>query len=179
VDENSYFDSYDQGRIKEVAEHLETIVICPQRAGNNLTMEIQSAIDLISSLYSIDTSRVYLMGHSAGGALALYLAAFSDLPIAAAASLAGPIPPKYRAEWPRTRVPVFLAAAEGDDIVPISQMLATRDLLVGNETNIEFRLLAAKDHNQWIAPMFDELFTWFLRHRKISDEKASSEGLTE
>ncbi len=182
VDENSYFDSYEKGRMKEVAERFETIVICPRRTEADLTMEvkaIQSAIDLISSQYSIDASRIYLLGHSAGGAMALYLAAFSDLPIAAMASLAGPIPPQYRADWPRIRVPAFLAAAEGDDVVPISQMLATRDLLVGNETNIEFRLLDAKDHNQWIAPMFDEIFTWFLSHRKVSDEKASSNGLTE
>ncbi len=182
VDENSYFDSYDQGRMKEVAERCEAIVICPRRLGANPTAEaksLQSAIDLISSRYSIDPLRVYLMGHSAGGALALYLAASSDLPIAAVASLAGPIPPKYRANWPRIQVPVFLAAAEGDDIVPISQMLATRDLLIETGTNMEFKLLDAKDHNQWIAPLFDEIFTWFLSHRKVSDEKASSSGLTE
>lgn len=182
VDENNYFDSYDHGRIKQVAERFEAIVACPRRMGIQWTTEarsIQAAIDRLSSRYSIDESRIYLMGHSAGGALALALAAFSELPLAAVASLAGPFPAMNRTDWPRIALPVFLAGAEGDDIVPISQMLATRDRLVGSGSDVTFRQIDAQDHNQWIAPLFDELFTWFLSHRKVSNKKESSNGVME
>jgi len=182
VDENSYFDLYSQGKIKQVAEAHEIIVVCPHRQGTTLAEEaecIKAGLREIESRYSIDSSRIYLMGHSAGGSVALHLAAEADFPIAAVASLAGGGFSGLPSPWERIRIPVFLAAATGDEIVPIEFMHRVREAMIGEGVRVEYREISGSDHNQFVAPLFADVFDWFLTHQRKGNDPERDASIRE
>ncbi len=168
VDENSYFDRYERGRIKQVAEAKGMMVLCPRRPRTTLGEEAQhvgAALHEVAQRYSLDRTRLYLLGHSAGGSCALYQAAFTAHPFAAVASLAGAgfLDP---APAPRgLRVPVFLAAATGDEVAPVNRMRRTRDRLNAAGVAFTYHETQGSDHNAFVAPLFEKVFDWFLTHR--------------
>ncbi|HUI81559.1 MAG TPA: prolyl oligopeptidase family serine peptidase [Bryobacteraceae bacterium] len=72
-DENSMFDSYNNGTLKREAERVGFIVVAP-KGRDTASMYRGSAerdvLDVIAEMqheYKIDPNRIYLMGHSMGG----------------------------------------------------------------------------------------------------------------
>jgi len=170
VDENSYFDRYEQGRIKEVAEAKGVIVICPRRPATTVPEEAlwtRAALQEIAGRYRVDPERVYLLGHSAGGTSALYQAAVGAHPLAAVASLAGAgfLHDSWQSQA-SVQVPIFLGAATGDEIVPLDRMHRTRDRLEAAGAPVTFHETPGSDHNTFVAPLFEKVFDWFLPHRR-------------
>jgi polyhydroxybutyrate depolymerase len=91
-----------------------------EKRGSSDVAYLTSVIRDLSAKYTIDTKRIYVAGHSNGGAMALRLACEVPELIAAVSSLSGPFYSDVNACTPRSRPPaVQLIHGTRDRVVPI------------------------------------------------------------
>src|SRR6185436_3105755 len=72
-DENSFFNGYSKGVIKEEAEKRGYLIVCPKGRGSAAMYRGAAERDVLDVIkearrdFNIDPDRIYLMGHSMGG----------------------------------------------------------------------------------------------------------------
>jgi dienelactone hydrolase len=127
-------------------------------------IDAMAVLKLISEQYAIDGDRIYLMGHSMGGAGTYYLGAkYSDIwaglaPISGAGGIAEGTGERYKS------VPMLIMHGEKDSIVPpaVSRRSAAALQAAGAEhIYLEF---PGKDHEFWIrrgAGQMEKVFLFF------------------
>jgi polyhydroxybutyrate depolymerase len=92
---------------------------------------VGALIDTVASRYPVDRARVYVAGHSNGGALAHRVASDLSSRIAAAAVVAGAIGARWaggsiaRIETPQAPVPMLIVHGDADDVVPYDTISAS------------------------------------------------------
>ena len=120
--------------------------------------------DFAARGHGADPSRVYLLGHSQGGALALCVALTEPERIAGMVAMSGRVIPEV---LPMAAAPermrglrVFLAHGVDDPVVPVRHARAARDLLVQRGAVVDFREYPAEhtvppemvaDVNAWLV----------------------------
>ncbi|HEY0379301.1 MAG TPA: alpha/beta fold hydrolase [Pyrinomonadaceae bacterium] len=107
--------------------------------------------DLVESLkarYPVNARRVYLFGHSAGAAHALYMSLFESQYFAAAAIHAGLLPEQgYRLiELPKRKIPFAIWVGTVDPLVSLAAVRATRDKLLVGGFSVELTEIPNHDH---------------------------------
>ena len=107
--------------------------------------------DLVESLkaqYPINARRVYLFGHSAGAAQALYMSLFESQYFAAAAIHAGLLPEQgYRLiELPKRKIPFAIWVGTADPLVSLAAVRMTRDKLVAGGFSVQLTEIPNHDH---------------------------------
>lgn len=146
------------------------IVISPQAAAGALWTDTDLLIGLLDEViarYRVDTTRVYLTGHSMGGNGAWYLAYMHPDRFAAIAPMSAPANP-----WWATRLhnmPTWVFHGVQDSIVPIRESEEmVRTLRQRGNQQVRFTALPEREHG--LLDLYEnsqnELYGWFLRHRR-------------
>ena len=118
-DENLFFSGYGAGLIKELAAKNDFIVIAPNTFSLITSPDAFDAIvDTMARLYSIDTSRVYVVGHSLGAITAAGLVSRFPDRVRANVQIAGGGMVKGVRKLP----PTLVILAELDPIFPLERM---------------------------------------------------------
>jgi len=168
--EATLFEKYGDGRIKIVAEKYGVFVVSPfargvtehRGIGEN---DILGVLAEVQKRYRIDPDRIYCTGHSMGGTGSAYLAFHHPELFAAVAPLAA----AYSFPWLATNgghIP-FWWLLGGNDYPPYLAGVhagADRMIQMGEPTKID--ILPGKGHGDWVADKFDDVFAWFLQHRR-------------
>jgi predicted esterase len=168
--EATLFEKYGDGRIKSVAEKYGVFVVSPfargvtehRGIGEN---DILCVLAEVQKNYRIDPDRIYCTGHSMGGTGSAYLALHHPELFAAVAPLAA----AYSFPWlakNAQHIP-FWWLLGGKDYPPyLVGVHAGADLMIqmGQPTKID--ILEGKGHGDWVADKFDDVFAWFLEHRR-------------
>jgi dienelactone hydrolase len=127
-------------------------------------IDTMAVLKLIRGKYTIDSDRIYLMGHSMGGAGTYYLGAkYHDIwaglaPIAGAGGIAEGTADRYKS------LPTLLMHGEKDSIVPAAasrKAVAALQAAGAPHLYLEF---PDKDHEFWIrrgAPQMEKVFLFF------------------
>lgn len=107
--------------------------------------------DLVESLkakYPVNARRVYLFGHSAGAAHALYMSLFESQYFAAAAIHAGLLPEQgYRLiQLPKRKIPFAIWVGTADPLVSLAAVRTTRDKLVAGGFSVQLTEIPYHDH---------------------------------
>ena len=122
-------------------------------------------LDEILSTYRVDPDRVYLTGLSMGGFGTWYMAYQYPERFAAIAPVCGAgIPSSIE----RLKdLPIWVFHGDKDPIIPVheSEILVERIQAAGG--NIRFTRYPDVGHDSWVkAYGSDELYAWFLRHKR-------------
>jgi poly(3-hydroxybutyrate) depolymerase len=108
-------------------------------------------VDQIESRHAIDRRRIYLFGHSAGAAYALFLAVVDSDLFAATAIHAGSLQmnPVGLFAMAKRKMPIAIWVGDHDSFLPIATVIETKRLFDSNGYNVQLSVLAATDHNYY------------------------------
>ena len=119
---------------------------------------------MVRKEFKIDDDRIYLMGHSMGGAGALYLGEKYAPKWTAIAALAGFGSPDPNGKLRNT--PLYFTAGSLDTASNSGRAAAERLKAAG--MNVEFKEVPGLDHGQIIAGAQPDVFKFFGEHPKKS-----------
>lgn len=108
-------------------------------------------VDQIKSRHAVDPSRIYLFGHSAGAAYALFLAVIDSNVFAATAIHAGALQanPNGLFEQAERKMPIAIWVGDRDPNFPLDTVRETKRLFDSNGYNVELSVILNHDHNYY------------------------------
>jgi len=120
--------------------------------------------------FNVDENRTYLMGHSMGGAGALFLGSKHAAQWAAIAAMA---PAAFRMNDNRSTiqqkmrdagVPVIVTQGDADTLVPASNTRLWIDTMEELKLDYEYKEIAGADHGTVIEQGLPDIFAFFKAH---------------
>jgi predicted esterase len=162
-DENMFPDAYGAGEVVRQAAARGAIVVSPATTvfQRDVAM-LDSVLAVMRRSHVIDTSRVYLLGHSMGAAATYAAAAARADRIAASVLLNG----AGRAPSPGTRVPPSLWIAGAlDPVIPVSRTRPAAEAAVAAGAAVTYREHPTAGHTLGVGPMLAEAFEFLFAHR--------------
>lgn len=141
----------------------------PENLSELSEQDVLNVLAMVRNEFNIDPRRTYLLGHSMGGAGALYLGAKHAENWAAIAAIA---PAAFRLEPAATldpvkdSLPVFVSAGGADTLVPPDNVRRWRDYMEANVRSHLYIEYDEADHGSVIDQSMDAIFDWFAAHNK-------------
>lgn len=162
---------------KDLAQREGFIVVAPNAYNSAFwdstrdTPEFFPAlVDQIKSRHAIDASRIYLFGHSAGAAYALFLAVIDSNVFAATAVHAGSLQanPVGLFEQAERKMPIAIWIGDHDLFFPVDTVRSTKRLFDSNGYNVELSVIVNHDHNYYtISDEINQKAWNFLKDTKL------------
>lgn len=172
-DENTFFDGYQNGEIKRVAEARGFFVVSPKGRGptsmylGSAERDVLDVIREVERRYAIDGRRIYLMGHSMGGYGTWSIAANHPQRFAALAPIAGGgslfVTGKLRG---LIGVPWYVVHGVEDATVSVEE--SRKMVAAGRKLGIEiqFEEVVGGDHFNVVVPALPKIFDWFAKQAR-------------
>jgi predicted esterase len=184
-DENSFFNGYARGSIKEEAEKRGYLIVCPKGRGPAamyLGAAERDVLDVIKETrrqFNIDENRIYLMGHSMGGYGTWSVAVNNPDLFAALAPISGGGMPQVVLGLKKiAHIPWLVTHGDKDPTVSVEE--SRRMVKAGKDLGIEIKYneVPGGDHGNIVVPAFKEIFDWFDAHKRQPKAavKAASNG---
>jgi len=134
--------------------------------------DVMNVLAMARSEFSIDPDRTYLMGHSMGGAGAIFLgqkhpeqwAAIAA--IAPAAFMMQPNQKDLLAPIKAADLPLIITQGDQDPVVPATNTRTWAAAMTELGLTHEYIELAGRDHGNIIADGMPEIFRFFAAHSK-------------
>lgn len=136
----------------------------------------RSIVDQLKEIHAIDESRIYLFGHSAGAAYALFLAVVDFDLFAATAIHAGALQtdPEGLFDQSGRKMPVAIWVGDHDAYFPVDTVEETRRLLANNGFPVRLTLIPHHDHNYYaIADEMNAKAWAFLKAKRLETAPAA------
>jgi len=129
--------------------------------------DVMNVLAMVKKEFNIDERRTYLMGHSMGGAGALYLGvkhADEWAAIGAEAPAAFGLQPTMLARV--KDMPVILVQGDADTLVPVAGTRRWADELKALNMDYEYKELPGIDHGRVLEAGMADIFKFFDKHVK-------------
>lgn len=136
----------------------------PARVSELSEIDTMRVLELVREEFDIDDDRIFLMGHSMGGAGALYLGEKYAPVWAAVACIAGFGSPDPRGKLKDT--PLYFTAGSEDKLGAMGR--TTAEQLKAAGFDVEWKELPGLDHGSIIAGSMPDVFEFFNRHPRKS-----------
>lgn len=179
-DENSYFEAYNKGAFRVLAEDHGYIVACPKGRKpasmyiGDAERDVMDVIEEMKRAYRIDPDRIYLTGHSMGGFGTWSIAMNHPEVFAALAPVAGgSTNPANMSKI--AHIPQLVIHGDKDPTVPVERSRVM--VAMGKKLGVELKFIEVPggDHGSVVAPTFKDVFEWFDAHkRKTPEAKAAA-----
>ena len=152
--ENMFFDTCGAGRAATLGIERGWLVVAPRQGLFGLALDVEEMLELLGDSFEIDTSRVFLVGHSMGAGQVAKQVGLHPEGVAAAVALGGgaAAPAGEKAK----RVPWLVAAGAADFGRPGAAALAKR-LEAGGAT-VDFREYPDVEHMVIVQAALDDVF---------------------
>lgn len=157
-DENMFIDAYGAGITPTMAKTSGVLVVSPATTAFGAAPEnLDALLAQLRVEYNVDSSRVYVVGHSMGAGVSARLAAQRPTVFAAAVCLAGGAVVKVDGA-----PPMLFVGAELDPLIPAKNVQAYATAT----PTATYRLLPHEGHTLMVANGMRLAFPWMLeRHR--------------
>ena len=157
-DENMFVDAYGSGIATKLAAEQRLILVSPKTDVFGLTPEhFDALMTLLRNEFRIDSSRVYLIGHSMGAGAAARLAQARPAQFAAVAMLAGGSPITVS-----NAPPSLFVGAELDPIIPAARVEAAAKATPG----ATYELFRHEGHLLMVGNGVRRAVPWLVTHSR-------------
>ena len=169
-DENSMFDSYNNGALKRDAERVGFVVAAPKgrdTASMYRGAAEQDVMDVIAAVrrdYKIDANRIYLMGHSMGGYGTWSVAIDHPDVFAAIGPISGGGDPAGLAKI--RQVPEYVVHGDDDRTVDVNQSRRMVAAAKQDGIAVVYVEVPGGSHASVAAPQFGPMLDFFARQAK-------------
>ena len=129
--------------------------------------DVMNVLAMVREEFNIDDKRIYLMGHSMGGAGTLYLGVKHEdiwAAIAAIAPAAFWVDPQSLVTVPD--MPVFIVHGTEDTVVQVDVSHRFVNVLQANEMDYEFQEIPDGDHGSVIPDGMPGIYDFFGKHKR-------------
>jgi predicted peptidase len=136
--------------------------------------DVMTVLDMIRKEFTVDERRIYLMGHSMGGAGTYYLGSKHGRVWAALAPIA---PAAMGMTNDRTRVlqaikdagvPMLVSMGDADEAVPVANVRMWVDTMKELQMNYEYKEYPGVTHGPIMAASMESIYAFFAKHSKPS-----------
>lgn len=157
-DENMFIDAYGAGITPTMAAKNGVLLVSPATTPFGASPEsFDALLAQLRTEYNVDTTRVYVLGHSMGAGISARLAGQRPGVIAAAVCLAGGAPIKVDGA-----PPMLFVGAELDPLIPAKNVQA----FAAASPTATYQMLPNEGHTLMVANGIRLAFPWMLeRHR--------------
>jgi predicted esterase len=159
-DENMFVDAYGAGVLVRLADSLGAIVASPFATGFT-PAAFDSVVAVVSRAYAVDSSRVFVIGHSMGAGIAAALANQRGARLAGVAMLAGGAP-VTAGQAP----PVLFVGAALDPVIPAARVRGAAEASRAAGRAVEYRELANEGHTLMVGRALPEAVAWLLARQR-------------
>ena len=130
-----------------------------------------NVLDMIRKEFNVDENRTYLMGHSMGGAGAIFLgvkyasiwaAVGAEAPATAPAGLT---PENYSLE-PASKIPMIIVQGDMDTLVPVAGTRLWIQKMRDLKMSYQYVEVPGGDHGSVLTSGAPDIFAFFARHTK-------------
>jgi predicted peptidase len=132
--------------------------------------DVMNVIAMVRKEFKVDDKRIYIMGHSMGGAGALYLGSKYPKMFAAVAAEAPAAFWQTRKETLQpmkdAKVPVMIVHGDIDEVVPVANTLAWVDAMKELKMKYEFIEQPGITHGPVIESGLKPIYEFFAKHKK-------------
>jgi predicted esterase len=182
-DENSFFNAYDNGILKRLAESRGYLVVCPkgrQPTSMYFGPAEKDVLDVLGEMkreFAIDEDRVYLMGHSMGGYGSWSVSVNNPDLFAAIGPFAGGGTPLVTGRLKAiAHIPWFVVHGDADPTVPVEE--SRKMVKMGQDLGIKIKYVEVPggDHTNIVVPKMSELFDWFDAHKRQPKSAVKAAG---
>lgn len=157
-DEFMFMSGYGDGELRRQADERGFLAVSPRaELFMNNPANLEKLLDELARDHAIDRSRVYLVGHSMGGAAVTTLASARPGLIAGGAALAGG---GRIASGPTA--PVLIIAAQFDPIIPAARLELAAQEAAKAGLPVEFRKSLNQGHTLMVGDTLGEALDWLL-----------------
>ena len=149
-----------------------TAITDPARVREASEKDVMTVLDMIRKEFNVDERRIYLMGHSMGGAGTYYLG--SKYPNVWAAL--APIAPAAmgmtndRANVLRAikdgGIPMLVSMGDADEAVPVANVRMWVDTMKELQMNFEYKEHPGVTHGPIMGASMSDIYAYFARHSK-------------
>jgi predicted esterase len=129
--------------------------------------DVMNVLDIVRKEFNIDERRIYLMGHSMGGAGALYLGVkYPSIwaALGAIAPAAFTLNPDSLKAIPR--MPVIIVHGDTDEMVPVANTRKWVDKLKELNMTYEYNEMPGVSHGPIIEQALPSVYAFFAKHSK-------------
>ena len=134
--------------------------------------DVMTVLDMIRKEFNVDERRIYLMGHSMGGAGTYYLGSKYGKEWAALAPIA---PAAMGMTNDRTKVlqaikdaavPMLVSMGDADEAVPVANVRMWVDTMKELQMNYEYKEYPGVTHGPIMAASMEDIYAFFAKHSK-------------
>jgi poly(3-hydroxybutyrate) depolymerase len=134
--------------------------------------DVMTVLDMVRKEFNVDERRVYLMGHSMGGAGTYYLGSKHGRVWAALAPIA---PAAMGMTNDRTKVlqaikdagiPMLVSMGDADEAVPVANVRTWVDTMKELQMNYEYKEHPGVTHGPIMAASMADIYAFFAKHSK-------------
>ena len=159
-DESMFIDAYGCGELKRLAAERNCILASPLASFTFAPQVFDAMIEQLAADYSIDRSRIYVVGHSMGSGVASNLARERAGVLAGVVCFAG----GAFAAAPEL-APTLVYAGALDPIVNPKQLVASAGRAKAAGAPVEVREIADCGHTLIVGYKLPEAVAWLLEHQ--------------
>ena len=150
-----------------------TAITDPVKLHEASEKDVMNVLDMIRKEFNVDENRIYLMGHSMGGAGSIYLdvkhasiwaAIGAEAP---ATSPAGLRPDTFSLE-PAKHIPMIIVQGDMDTLVPVAGARLWIEKMKELNMTHEYVEVAGGDHGSVLTTGAPDIFAFFAKHQKAS-----------
>jgi predicted peptidase len=149
-----------------------TAITDPAKVREASEKDVMTVLDMVRKEFNVDERRIYLMGHSMGGAGTYYLGSKHAKVWAALAPIA---PAAGRMTDDRTKilqaikdagVPMLVSMGDADEAVPVASVRTWVDTMKELQMNYEYKEHPGVTHGPIMAASMDDIYKFFEKHSK-------------
>lgn len=134
--------------------------------------DVMTVLSMIRKEFNVDERRIYLMGHSMGGAGTYYLGAkYGNIwaalaPIAPAAMGMTNDRTKYLQAIKDAGVPMLVSMGDADEAVPVENVRTWVDSMKELAMDYEYKEYPGLSHGPIMAGSMTDIYAFFAQHSK-------------
>jgi poly(3-hydroxybutyrate) depolymerase len=145
----------------------------PNETSQNSEKDVLNVLEIIRKEFNVDERRTYIMGHSMGGAGAMYLGVkhasnWAGIgAMAPATAPAGINPNNYKLD-PAKDVPFIIVQGDMDTLVPVAGARLWIDKMKELNITHQYVEVAGGDHGSVLTTGMADIFAFFNKHSKAA-----------
>ena len=134
--------------------------------------DVMTVLDMIRKEFNVDERRIYLMGHSMGGAGTYYLGSKHGnvwaalAPIAPAAMGMTNDRAKVLQAIKDAGIPMLVSMGDADEAVPVANVRTWVETMKELQLNYEYKEHPGVTHGPIMAASMDDIYAFFAKHAK-------------